>query len=204
MGDPKKFRKKYTTPRHPWQRLRLEAEKVLVAEYALKNKKELWKMSSMLDNFTSQAKLLTPKLQSNKKDQALIEKKQLLDRLARLGLLSTDANLTDVLNLTTRDILERRLQTIVLKKDLARTMNQARQFITHGHITVNGTKITAPSYLVKASEDSEIAFSNGSSLVDEQHPERTTYVKAEEVVAKEEPVKEEKAEETKEAAKEDN
>ncbi len=33
MGDPKKQRKKYSGPQHPWKRARIEEEKVLVEEY---------------------------------------------------------------------------------------------------------------------------------------------------------------------------
>ena len=50
MGDPKKQRKKYETPLHPWQGERILAEKKIMEEYGLKNKKEIWKMNSMLRN----------------------------------------------------------------------------------------------------------------------------------------------------------
>ena len=43
MGDPKKLRKKYTPPRHPWQGSRILAENGLVKEHGLKNKKEIYK-----------------------------------------------------------------------------------------------------------------------------------------------------------------
>ena len=33
MGDPKKLRKKYEPPRHPWQASRIESEKILFKEY---------------------------------------------------------------------------------------------------------------------------------------------------------------------------
>ena len=56
MGDPKKLRKKYVTPRHPWQGSRILAEKPLIREYGLKNKKEIYKAQSLLRNFTKQAK----------------------------------------------------------------------------------------------------------------------------------------------------
>jgi small subunit ribosomal protein S4 len=178
MGDPKKIRKKFTTPRHPWQRTRLENEKELIQEFGLSNKKELWKVVSELTNYADQAKRLTPLLLSQKKDQAEKESKQLLEKLSKLGLLSNRATLADVLTLSTRDLLERRLQTIVYKKGLARSINQARQFIVHGHVTVDGKKITSPSYLVTMSEESLVAFTDKSSLNDPMHPERGTVQKA--------------------------
>ncbi len=41
MGDPKKIRKKYETPVHPWQKTRIVEEIALLKEYGLKNKKEI-------------------------------------------------------------------------------------------------------------------------------------------------------------------
>lgn len=46
-------------------------------------------------------------------------------------------------------LLERRLDNVVYRTGLARTRPQARQFVTHGHVTVNGNKVDIPSYLVK-------------------------------------------------------
>ena len=39
MGDPKKARKKYSTPIHPWQKFRIDDEKAIIKEYGMKNKK---------------------------------------------------------------------------------------------------------------------------------------------------------------------
>lgn len=172
MGDPKRIRKKFSKPRHPWQRARLENEKELMTEFGLNNKKQLWKMVSILGDFAEQTKKLTPQLQSQKSSQAEKEKKQFLEKLNRLGLLSNRATLADVLNLTTRDILERRLQTLVHKKGLSKTITQARQFITHGHIMIDHKKITSPSYLVKMNEEDMIHFSPSSSMNNPEHPER--------------------------------
>jgi len=41
MGDPKQTRKKYATPSHPWNRERIEEERVIKRDYGLKNKKEI-------------------------------------------------------------------------------------------------------------------------------------------------------------------
>ena len=45
-------------------------------------------------------------------------------------------------------ILESRLDNLVYRMGFARTRRQARQLVTHGHITVNGKKVDIPSYLV--------------------------------------------------------
>jgi small subunit ribosomal protein S4 len=173
MGDPRPLRKKYSGPGHPWQKSRLDEEKKLTKEYALKNKKELNKAGSKLKGFAGQAKKLT----ASRTEQSEIERKQLIGRLSRLGLLGTGAKLDDVLRLQVSDILGRRLQTLVYKKGLARTQKQARQFITHHHVTVNGKTITAPGYMVPVADEGAIAFKQTSSLSSEDHPERVTETK---------------------------
>jgi small subunit ribosomal protein S4 len=50
-------------------------------------------------------------------------------------------------------LLERRLDNVIYRLDLARTRLQARQFVTHGHIRVNGEEVNIPSYLVKPGEE---------------------------------------------------
>ena len=172
MGDPRKTRSKYDTPVHPWQKQRLEQEKSLMQIYGLVNKTEVYKVDSKLKKFKTIAK----KLITKKADQAEKERKQLFDKLKSLNLVNSDS-LDDVLGLNIEQLMERRLQTILFKKGLARSVKQARQMITHRHVTVNGKKITSPSYLVRAHEEENLAFYEGSSFVDENHPERKLDVK---------------------------
>ena len=163
-----KLRKKYSGPSHLWQMERIKEESQLRYEYGYKNKKELWKMTSILRNFRGQAR----KLISLTSNQAAIERKQLINRLISLGLVKEDAHLENVLALTIKDIMDRRLQTIVLKKRLANTVRQARQFITHGHIMVGDHNVTSPSMLVKLLDEPKISFSGSSAMVNEAHAER--------------------------------
>lgn len=46
-------------------------------------------------------------------------------------------------------LLERRLDAIVLRAGLTRTIYQARQLVAHGHFTVDGRKVDIPSYRLK-------------------------------------------------------
>lgn len=46
-------------------------------------------------------------------------------------------------------LLERRLDNILYRSGLAKTRLQARQWISHGHVKVNGIKVKIPSYIVK-------------------------------------------------------
>jgi small subunit ribosomal protein S4 len=208
MGDPRKQRAKFHGPLHPWQKERLEEEKPLVNEYGLSNKKEIYRINSMLRKFLSQTK----KLSASKTEQAQKETEQFLTRLKSLGIIGETVQLGDVLNTTMKDILERRLQTIVFRKNLARTIKQARQFITHGQIMVKGKRITSPSYLVSKEEENSVSFMASSALSNPEHPERAEpekpklkkkAVPKEEPKAEEKPVekKEEKVEEKKEEPK---
>lgn len=47
------------------------------------------------------------------------------------------------------ELLEMRLDSLVLRSGFARTMAQARQLVVHGHMLVNGEKVDRPSFRVK-------------------------------------------------------
>lgn len=174
MGDPKKQRKKFTKPGHPWQKERIEAEKDLLKQYGLKRKNEIWKMDSLLKKFLHRAK----KIIGEKTAQSDSEKNQILQRLYTLGLLKRDSKIEDVLNLKLRDIMERRLQTFVFRSGIAKTMPQARVFIIHEHIAVSGKKITTPSYLVSINEEPHIKLMH-PIIIAEQANKHKAEVKAE-------------------------
>jgi len=166
MGDPKKQRKKYETPRFPWRTDILQSELKLQGQYGLRNKRELWRHKTALSRFREIARsLLGMSTQERQKTE-----KQLLDRLNRLGILPETAALDDVLDLSLEDILERRLQTIVLSKGLAKSIYQARQLIAHGHIAINERRVPSPSYLVLRDEEAKIAYAPTSSLSTPNHP----------------------------------
>jgi small subunit ribosomal protein S4 len=50
-------------------------------------------------------------------------------------------------------MLERRLDNVINRSGFAGSHAQARQFILHGHVTVNGKKVNIPSYLVKVGDE---------------------------------------------------
>jgi len=168
MGHPKLKKKTYSKPTHPWQKERLEEEIELLKEFGLKNKEEIWKVSSKLRKYAAQAKtqiaLNTP--------QSEIEKTQLLKKLSSAGLIDETAKLEDALTITLKDILSRRLQTLIYKNKLAKSIRQARQLITHEHIIIGDKKITSPSYLVSKQEEALINFASNSPLFNQDHPER--------------------------------
>ncbi|HEY7226654.1 MAG TPA: 30S ribosomal protein S4 [Nitrososphaeraceae archaeon] len=151
MGDPKKLRKSYRRPRRIWNSDQLNSELFIIGSYGLRNKRELWKAQTKVANFRNQArKLLALTLEERQEKESL-----LLSFLNRLGLANT-SSLDDILNLKIEDILERRLQTIVMRKMGIKSPFQARQVVVHGHVSVGNQKVNLPGYLVKKQDESKI------------------------------------------------
>jgi len=188
MGNPKKQRKKYETPRFPWRTDVLETELKLLGQYGLRNKRELWRHKTVLSKFRGIARSILGMPEEGGEKL----KKQLLNRLDRLGILPETVVLDAVLDLTIEDILERRLQSLVFQKGLAQSVYQARQLITHGHIAIGGRKVTSPSYLVLRDEETNIAYAPTSAIVNSDHPLRQTLTNIPKTETKEETEKAEK------------
>ncbi|MCD6323494.1 MAG: 30S ribosomal protein S4 [Desulfurococcales archaeon] len=163
MGDPKKSRKKWERPGHPWIKERLLEEMELVGKYGLRNKRELWRAQTFLRRIRDRAKALlslAPEVRAEREAE-------LVRRLFRMGLLESDkATVDEILGLTVEDILQRRLQTIVFRKGLARTIHEARQMIVHGHIAIAGRRVTSPGYLVWRDVEDLIDISPGSPMAE--------------------------------------
>ncbi|MBM3898185.1 MAG: 30S ribosomal protein S4 [Thaumarchaeota archaeon] len=160
MGDVKKPRKQFSSPRNPWKSEDLSQELYLVGTYGLRNKRELWKAKTELSRVRKQAReLLAAPAEVRAKQEA-----KLLKYLNRIGVLGETATPDDILGLSIENFLDRRLQTVVWKKGLARTPFQARQMITHGHIVISDRRVTIPGYTVKGNEDLEIRLRPGSTM----------------------------------------
>ena len=168
MGDPKRQRKTYETPRHPWRRDQLELELHLMGEYGLRNKRELWRYKTMLSQVRGIARSL---LGSTAEERERVEQ-EYLSKLSRIGVLSESANIDEVLDLEIRDLLERRLQTMVFRRGLAKTPFQARQLVSHGHISVAGKIVSVPGYMVKRDEEQKLKYFSHSPLSKADHPMR--------------------------------
>lgn len=54
------------------------------------------------------------------------------------------------------ELLERRLDNVVYRSGWAATRPQARQFVSHGHINVNGRRVNIPSYRVRPGDVIEL------------------------------------------------
>lgn len=200
MGQPKFPKKKYDTPNHPWQGDRIKEEHDIRRKFGLKNKTEIWKAQSVLRSIRGQARGLISRGRNADDHQAHQEAKLLLARLHREGYVSDDASLNEVLGLDVERILNRRLQSQVYLKGMARTPKQARQFVSHGLIQIGDRRVTVPSYLVRRDEEDEIRFAPTAAVADPAHPVRPKAPGQELVdAAPAEPVEEPAAEPTTEA-----
>lgn len=172
MGQPKFNRKHYDTPSHPWQGERIKAENEVKAKFGLKNKTEIWKAQTLLRDIRGQARALVARTRTPSDTQAATEARLLISRLQRQGYLGDNATLNEVLGIDLERVLNRRLQSQVYLKGLARTPKQARQFISHGNIKIGDRRVTVPSYNVRRGEEDLIAIDPKAAIADENHPVR--------------------------------
>ncbi len=160
MGDPKYPRRVWKKPKRPLNyELKMEELKTL-GTFGLRTKRELWKAHTELSRVRHQARSLLALRQEIRDEKEPI----LMKSLARIGLVSPEATLDDVLNLNADDLLSRRLQSIVTKKLGFKTPYQARQAVIHGHIMIGDRKIDIPSYTVKIEEEDSIHFTPESKI----------------------------------------
>jgi small subunit ribosomal protein S4 len=160
MGDPKYPRRVWRKPKRPLNyELKMEELKTL-GTFGLRTKRELWKAHTELSRVRHQARSLLALRQEIRAEKEPI----LMKSLARIGLVSSDATLDDVLNLNADDLLSRRFQTIVTKKFDFKTPYQARQAVIHGHVMIGDRKIDIPSYIVTVEEEDSIHFTPESKI----------------------------------------
>ena len=62
-------------------------------------------------------------------------------------------------------LLERRLDNVVYRLRFAASRSQARQIVLHGHVQVNGRKVSIPSYMIKPEDEIGIKESSRNMLL---------------------------------------
>jgi len=168
-----KKRSKYSRPKKPFDKVRIDEEKDIIKKYGLKNKKEIWKASSAIDRIRGMAKnLITADIEKQNK---------LLDKLKKQGF--KVENIADVLALSKENWLERRLQTIVFKKGLAQTVKGARQMIGHKHIAIDKRIVNVPGYMVHVDEENKIEVIKAAKVKKEDTAPKEPIVKPAEPAA---------------------
>lgn len=125
--------KTFKKPRRPYEKERLDAELKTVGEYGLRNKRELWRVQMQLSKIRNAARTL---LTLEEKDaRRVFQGNALMRRMFRYGLLDeSQEGLDYVLALQPSDFMERRLQTLVFKLGLAKSIHHARVLIRQRHI----------------------------------------------------------------------
>ncbi|MEA5086522.1 MAG: 30S ribosomal protein S4 [Methanocorpusculum sp.] len=173
MGYPGKNTKQYSSPKRRFEKSRIESERTLAITYGLRNKREIWRATEVLRKHRGGAREVLAMTSSvGEAPKTIARRDELVATLQRYGLIGPDASMDNILSLKVEDVLERRLQTIVYRKGLARSPKQARQLITHGHIAINGQRVSVPSYMVTIAEEAGVMYYATSSLVDEANGER--------------------------------
>ena len=135
-----------------WTTDQLNAELYIMGSYGLRNKRELWKAETEVARIRNQARALL----ALSAEMRAEKEKRLLNFLNRLGLAREGATLDDILNLKVEDLLERRLQTIVMKKTGNNSPYYARQIVAHGHVSIGNRKVNIPGYVVNTEEENLI------------------------------------------------
>ena len=162
MGDPKLPRRAWRKPKRPLNYDLKVEELRLLGTFGLKTKRELWKARTELSRVRNQARSLLALGREVREERESI----LMKSLARIGLVGDGSTLDDVLNLDIKDLLERRLQAVVMKRLNFKTPYQARQAVVHGHVMIGDRVVTIPSYTVDVGEESSVRLLPGSAYAD--------------------------------------
>lgn len=140
----KRFTKKQVFKKNRFNKFLLQEEREYVINYGLRNKKELRRAYFVVKKYKTMYKenIFNVEFIQNLKSLLIVK-----------GYITEDQTILD-LNIST--ILKRRLQSFIFfnEKFLIKTIKEARQKITHGHVKVNGKVVKQPSFLlVKSSEE---------------------------------------------------
>merc|ERR1719235_361130 len=155
------FSKTSKRPRRSYDKERLDAELKLIGTYGLKNKREIWRIGLVLSKVRAVARQL---LTLEERDpQRVFQGQALMRRMIRYGILDEDKQRLDyVLALKIEDFMERRLQTLVFKRGLAKSIHHARVLIRQKHIRVGRQIVDIPSFMVRVESQPHIEFSLSS------------------------------------------
>lgn len=179
----------YVKPKKAFESSRIQEENELLKSYGLKNKKEVWKTLAKVNYFRKRAMELahsTPE-----------EQESFFNKLRALGLKVESGS--DVLGLKVDNLLERRLPTVVFKKNLSNSVKHARQLVVHKKVLINGKVVNTPGYLVSLSEEDSIALKEKKAKPKVEEPKEETTEENSEAAPAEETTEKSAQEETTES-----
>merc|ERR1712159_232720 len=155
------FSKTSKNPKRAYDKERLDHELQMLGTYGLKNKREIRRVGLILSKVRAVARNL---LTMDEKDpRRIFQGQALMRRMIRYGILDEDKQRLDyVLALKVEDFLERRLQTLVHKRGLAKSIHHARVLIRQKHIRVGRQIVDIPSFMVRMESQPHIEFSLSS------------------------------------------
>lgn len=164
---PKTYRNHSKTsgkPRKAFEKERLDQEIKICGEYGLRCKREVWRVQLVLARLRKRARdLLT--LEENDQ-RRIFEGNALLRRMFKFGLLNPESEngLDYVLSLTLHKLLERRLQTRILKGRLASSIHHARVLIYGKFIAVANQLCNVASYMVTVENENKIDLQPNTAI----------------------------------------
>eukprot|EP00727_Mastigamoeba_balamuthi_P005385 m51a1_g14845 putative 40S ribosomal protein S4 (195) ;mRNA; r:714460-715174 len=145
----------YSTPRNYFQKERLDYELRLCGLYGLRCKREVYRVHYALTKIRKRARQLLMMPETSEK--RIFEGGALLRKLHRLGVLEESKNKLDyVLSLKHEDFLNRRLQTVIFRQKMAKSIHHARVMIRQRHISVGKQLVDQPGFMVRVDSAKQI------------------------------------------------
>ena len=151
MGDPRKLKNHFLSVKRPYDISMLEEEQELKKKYGIKRKKEIRKVEYLWKSLRQRARKLIAEKDKEKRDV-------LFKKVNSYALCNGEVTFENILALKLTDVLDRRLQNIMCRLNLANTLMQARQYIVHKKVKINGVVIFSPNYIVKKEEENNIVL----------------------------------------------
>ncbi|MCK5062453.1 MAG: 30S ribosomal protein S4, partial [Candidatus Aenigmarchaeota archaeon] len=113
MGDPRRSKKAFSRPTRPYDKDRITAEKVLMNDFGLRRKNEIYRAEAFIRDVKRRARMII----ASKDDDA---EKTLLQKVVKYGMIGEkEVSIDTILDFDVKAFLERRLETQVVRKKLA-------------------------------------------------------------------------------------
>merc|ERR1712127_599780 len=157
------YSKQSKNPRRPFEKEKLINDLTTIGIYGLRCKREVWSQQLVLAKLRKAARVLLT--MDDTDPRRIFEGEALIRRMVRLGLLERKERKLDfVLGLTIAQFMERRLQTLVMKRKIASSVHHARVLIRQKHIAVGKQMVNIPSFMVRVSSEQHIQLAATSCI----------------------------------------